>query len=116
MDQKTLEAPPTKYESDYLEEKDVGVEVSAPSAFLSEPHKSYLIERHGTLDLDPIPSMDPADPYNWASWKVSSKTLVRCRSQADSMTENSQSRSCCVPCLHGYLHCRSHHLCLREHR
>ncbi|KAJ5874890.1 uncharacterized protein N7529_003320 [Penicillium soppii] len=68
MNQKTPGGP-TKYDSDYLEEKDVGVEVSSPSAFLSEPHKSYLIARHGTFDLDPIPSMDPADPYNWASWK-----------------------------------------------
>ncbi|KAJ0414458.1 major facilitator superfamily domain-containing protein [Aspergillus carlsbadensis] len=38
---------------------------------LSEQHQAYLIERHGTLDLDPIPSMDPADPYNWPLWKKS---------------------------------------------
>jgi hypothetical protein len=37
---------------------------------LSEQHQAYLLERHGTLDLDPVPSMDPADPYNWPSWKV----------------------------------------------
>lgn len=37
---------------------------------LSEQHQGYLLQRHGTLDLDPIPSMDPADPYNWPQWKV----------------------------------------------
>lgn len=61
---------PRKSNSDYVEEKDVGVSVD-PTGSLSESHKSYLIERHGKLDLDPIPSMDPADPYNWPSWKVS---------------------------------------------
>lgn len=60
-----------KYDSDYIEEKDIGGNFADPTALLSETHKSYLIERHGTLDLDPIPSMDPADPYNWPSWKVS---------------------------------------------
>jgi len=73
MDQKAPGGPPPTNDSEYLEEKDVAVEVSSPSVFLSEPHKSYLLERHGTLDLAPIPSMDPADPYNWASWKVSLK-------------------------------------------
>lgn len=37
---------------------------------LSTPHREFLLRRHGTLDLDPIPSMDPADPYNWPAWKV----------------------------------------------
>lgn len=27
--------------------------------------------RHGSLeDLEPIPSMDPADPYNWSTGRV----------------------------------------------
>ena len=64
---------PAKPSSDYVEEKDIAVNVD-PTRFLSDLHKSYLIERHGTLDLDPIPSMDPADPYNWALWKVSNNT------------------------------------------
>ena len=38
---------------------------------LSQQHQAYLLQRHGTIDLDPIPSMDPADPYNWPQWKVS---------------------------------------------
>ncbi|KAJ5404437.1 hypothetical protein N7509_004308 [Penicillium cosmopolitanum] len=67
---------PRKSNSDYVEEKDVGVSVD-PTGSLSESHKSYLIERHGKLDLDPIPSMDPADPYNWPSWKkIANLSLV----------------------------------------
>jgi hypothetical protein len=37
---------------------------------LSAAHKEYLLQRHGTLDLDPLPSASPADPYNWPRWKV----------------------------------------------
>ena len=44
------------------------------TARLSKPHRDFLIERHGTLDLDPIPAMDPADPYNWPEWKVGNLT------------------------------------------
>lgn len=39
-------------------------------ARLPKAHRDYLLERHGTLNLDPIPSMGPADPYNWPEWKV----------------------------------------------
>nr|POE86931.1 putative transporter [Quercus suber] len=39
------------------------------AAALSQEHGDYLIQRHGTLDLDPIPSDDPADPYNWPKSK-----------------------------------------------
>ncbi|KAJ5742049.1 hypothetical protein N7533_011458 [Penicillium manginii] len=41
-------------------------------AHLSEEHRQYLLARHGTLDLDPIPDMNDADPYNWSTWR---KTL-----------------------------------------
>lgn len=36
---------------------------------ISSEHQAFLIDRHGTVNLDPIPSIDPADPYNWPSWK-----------------------------------------------
>lgn len=36
-------------------------------AHLPQEHQDYLISRHGTLDLDPVPSADPADPYNCLS-------------------------------------------------
>lgn len=67
---------PAKPSSDYVEEKDIAVNAD-PTMYLPESHKAYLIERHGTLDLDPIPSMDPADPYNWAVWKVRNSPLSR---------------------------------------
>jgi len=39
------------------------------AAGISQEHRDYLIQRHGTVDLHPLPSSDPADPYNWPSWK-----------------------------------------------
>ncbi|KAJ3546532.1 hypothetical protein NM208_g1953 [Fusarium decemcellulare] len=36
---------------------------------LSEEHKQYLLERHGTINLDPVPYMSDADPLNWPKWK-----------------------------------------------
>lgn len=41
------------------------------SAQVSPNHRQYLIERHGTHNLDPIPDTGDADPYNWPTWKVS---------------------------------------------
>ncbi|TVY91231.1 putative transporter [Lachnellula willkommii] len=32
---------------------------------LSEAHKQYLLEKHHTLELDPLPDLNDADPYNW---------------------------------------------------
>lgn len=45
------------------------------AARLPKAHRDYLLKRHGTLELDPIPGMDPADPYNWPEWKVSDHLL-----------------------------------------
>lgn len=62
-------------EQDVLEEKagapndDAGIE-------LSPQHQEYLIQHHGTVDLDPVPSMDDADPYNWPVSKVLLLSLV----------------------------------------
>lgn len=39
-------------------------EASAASG-LSPTARAYLLARHGTLDLDPMPSPTDADPYNW---------------------------------------------------
>ncbi|KUI69343.1 hypothetical protein VM1G_05060 [Cytospora mali] len=36
---------------------------------LSEEHRQYLLERHGTLDLSPMPDMSDANPYNWSQKK-----------------------------------------------
>ncbi|KAL2816663.1 major facilitator superfamily domain-containing protein [Aspergillus granulosus] len=42
------------------------VEAAEPEKALEVP---YLLSRHGTLDLDPLPSMSDVDPYNWPAWK-----------------------------------------------
>lgn len=49
----------------------VGTYGESVAARLPKAHRDYLLERHGTLELDPIPGMGPADPYNWPEWKVS---------------------------------------------
>lgn len=33
---------------------------------ISEEHKSYLIAKHGTCELQPLPSMNDDDPLNWS--------------------------------------------------
>ncbi len=46
-------------------------EMAASNATLLSPeHVKFLMRRHGTLNLNPVPSMNPADPLNWPSWKV----------------------------------------------
>lgn len=39
-------------------------------AHLSEEHRQYILAKHRTLDLEPIPDMIDADPYNWPRWRV----------------------------------------------
>jgi hypothetical protein len=39
-------------------------------AHLSENHRQYILAKHGTLDLEPIPDMADSDPYNWPQWRV----------------------------------------------
>lgn len=50
------------------EEKSWPVQETATE--LAPGHREYLLQRHGTLELDPVPALDDADPYNWPSWKV----------------------------------------------
>ena len=38
---------------------------------ISIEHREYLLERHKSLHLVPLPSSDPTDTLNWPSWKVS---------------------------------------------
>ena len=49
---------------------DTGALEDGPSEDLTPEHREYLLSRHKTLDLIPLPTMDPADPLNWPSWKV----------------------------------------------
>ena len=47
-------------------------QVNGDNFALSLEHEQYLLQRHGTLDLDPVPQPDDADPYNWPQPKASS--------------------------------------------
>lgn len=38
---------------------------------ITEAHRNYLIERHGTFELDPVPDFTDADPLNWSLAQVS---------------------------------------------
>ncbi|KAJ9134258.1 Mfs transporter [Pleurostoma richardsiae] len=58
-------------------EEDHHVEYTSDGEGLSNEHREYLLARHGTVTLDPIPSLDDADPLNWRkSKKVINLSLV----------------------------------------
>ena len=56
---------------------------------LSQEHREYLVKRHGTADLDPIPAFGDADPYNWPQWKVSQNL---CKVISQTMLVDNRSR------------------------
>ncbi|KAJ5827835.1 Major facilitator superfamily domain general substrate transporter [Penicillium robsamsonii] len=59
-------------------------------AHLSEEHRNYLLAKHGTLDLDPIPDMTDADPYNWPRWRKNlNLTLVAFHAMMGTFTASS---------------------------
>jgi hypothetical protein len=67
------DAPSSEHEDiEFLEEGEGGSpSISDMNASrLSQAHREYLLNRHGSLDLDPLPSADDDDPYNWPAWKV----------------------------------------------
>jgi hypothetical protein len=77
---KPEEVPGTKADIDLIESAEQGqgaTYAESMTAHLPKAHRDYLMERHGTLELDPIPSMSPADPYNWPEWKVSQHPPTR---------------------------------------
>ena len=52
----------------------VDAEIEAPDKLaeqhgISPRHADYLLRRHGTLDLNPVPSDDPLQPLNWPTWR-----------------------------------------------
>lgn len=42
---------------------------------LPPEHKQYLLQRHGTANLDPVPQPDDNDPYNWPYVKASPSAI-----------------------------------------
>lgn len=115
---------PAKEDVDFVESTEAGIPstyADIVSSHLSKAHRDYLMERHGTLELDPIPSMDPADPYNWPSWKVSGVESPFCRvlrrfvdkdhanGYCQRILENCKSSPSSVSCVHGHFcGCRHH--------
>ncbi|KAF2227446.1 MFS transporter [Elsinoe ampelina] len=49
---------------------------SVPTAHLSESHKQYLLARHGTLTLHPLPTAHDSDPYNFPHWQKTTNLLL----------------------------------------
>lgn len=56
---------------------DYALTTGKETASLSDAHREYLLSRHGTVELDPVPDKDDADPLNWhKSKKIINLTLV----------------------------------------
>lgn len=57
-----------------IEKENVSFHTKSPTPYeepwkeLSDDHKQYLIDKHGTYKLDPIPSMNDEDPLNWPTY------------------------------------------------
>lgn len=86
-------------------------------ANLAPEHREYLLKRHGTLSLDPLPSADPADPYNWPSWKVRmSRAVFTFLTLTDSFLEKHQSSARRIPRHDDYVHRCWNHPSVRGHR
>lgn len=45
---------------------------------LTPEHRDFLIARHGTFELDPVPAMSDLDPLNWSTSKVSLQPKQNC--------------------------------------
>ncbi|KAE8365360.1 major facilitator superfamily domain-containing protein [Aspergillus caelatus] len=66
-----------KEDSECIEKAEVSSsQIDDISSSLSPSHREYLFKRHGTLDLDPMPSASDADPYNWPTWKKLTNLLL----------------------------------------
>jgi hypothetical protein len=84
---------------------------------LSQEHREYLLQRHGTLDLDPVPGMGGADPYNWPLWKVSLRPMMISSMPLIVLTtvESNQPRVSGHSCVHVHFHSSIHHSGVRNH-
>ncbi|KAL2215420.1 synaptic vesicle transporter [Thermoascus aurantiacus ATCC 26904] len=72
--------PPANGDSESLEKNELVSHASRvdtdKAASLSQQHREYLLQRHGTLDLDPVPGLGDADPYNWPTWKKTANLIL----------------------------------------
>ncbi|OBT38975.1 hypothetical protein VE00_10815 [Pseudogymnoascus sp. WSF 3629] len=58
------------------EKANAGSLEDGPAEHLTPEHREYLLSRHKTVDLDPLPAIDPADPLNWPSWKKNTNLFL----------------------------------------
>lgn len=58
--QSAIQAASSENKNVLRQEEDIG---------LNPVLADYLLQRHGTVDLDPLPSLDPLDPLNWPAWR-----------------------------------------------
>ncbi|KAH8888102.1 MFS general substrate transporter [Thozetella sp. PMI_491] len=56
-------------DSDIEQKRSSGVAMHVEAASISEEHHAYLVARHGTACLEPLPEMDDTDPLNWPDHK-----------------------------------------------
>ena len=76
---------------------------------ITPAHREYLLEKYGTLELDPIPDFGDADPYNWPAWKVRSPTQLKDSSCLSGIIpENHQPSARRLPRHDGHLYRRIH--------
>lgn len=101
-------------EKDHAYQAGGDVEAGNPAG-LSAEHREYLMARHGTVDLNPLPTMDPADPLNWPAWKVTKELEESSVDKiADMKTETRQPDSCGLQCHDDYIHSSGYHSSLRS--
>lgn len=66
---------------------------------LSKEHREYLLASHGTLELDPMPDMNDADPYNWPkSMKMITIFLVAFHAMMIFFTPQPSNHPSNLPC------------------
>lgn len=68
-DAEALKGNGTRVEDAEMELRPFATHIDTNVANLSPEHREYLLQRHGTLELDPMPGFGDADPYNWATRK-----------------------------------------------
>jgi hypothetical protein len=52
------------------------IEDPSQTSIISDDRDQYLMMRHGTLELDPLPSSSSRDPLNWPTWKKDVHVLM----------------------------------------
>ncbi len=52
------------------------IEDPSQTSIVGDDRDQYILMRHGTLELDPLPSSSPRDPLNWPTWKKDVHVLM----------------------------------------